>query len=308
MIKIKSISKRYANNIALNNININIAKNTIVGLLGQNGAGKTTLLDIITGCTIPDSGDVIVNNISLKNNPNEVKKLIAYVPEKPPLYYDLTVLEYLNFVGNLKQIIKSDLLEHINEIIKLTGLVTVKERLIGNLSKGFKQRLGIAQALIGNSPILIFDEPTVGLDPKHMIEVMSLIKKLSNNHTIIISSHRLYEIQELCSDYIILHKGEVATTGKINGDLNNSLQVEIIVDKNNKHIIDNIKTLFFVKKIEDTPIFFANENMLKITVHTIGEPLPEKEIYSLLSCLNVIIYSLKRREKSLEQIFLNITA
>ncbi len=308
MIKVVNVSKKYGKNIALNEVTVNVAKNKIVGLLGQNGAGKTTILDIITGCTIPDSGDILINNISIKNKPNEVKKLIGYVPEKPPLYDDMTVFEYLNFVSDLKQINKADIISHMNEVMSLTGLTEVKGRLIGNLSKGYRQRLGIAQALIGDSPILIFDEPTVGLDPKQMIEIMDLIKKLSKNHTIIISSHRLYEIQELCEEYIILHKGKIASTGNINDNVDNNLQLELIVAEDNKSIIDNIKTLNFTKKVDGKPIRFANQNMIKITIYTTGNPLPEKQIYSLLNCLNIPLYSLKRNDKSLEQMFMNITA
>ena len=212
MIEVKNLTKRYGTNTALNNVSFTVEEGTIVGFLGPNGAGKSTTMNIITGYLSATSGSVTVQGKNTLENPNEVKKLIGYLPELPPLYMDMTVKEYLNFMYELKGV-KLDRKQHIGEICRLTKIDNVYTRLIGNLSKGYKQRVGIAQALLGNPPVLILDEPTVGLDPKQIIEIRNLIKSLGRNHTIILSSHILPEVQAVCERVIVMNNGCLVADG-----------------------------------------------------------------------------------------------
>ena len=212
MIEVKNLTKRYGTNTALNNVSFTVEEGTIVGFLGPNGAGKSTTMNIITGYLSATSGSVTVQGKNTLENPNEVKKLIGYLPELPPLYMDMTVKEYLNFMYELKGV-KLDRKQHIGEICRLTKIDNVYNRLIGNLSKGYKQRVGIAQALLGNPPVLILDEPTVGLDPKQIIEIRNLIKSLGRNHTIILSSHILPEVQAVCERVIVMNNGCLVADG-----------------------------------------------------------------------------------------------
>ena len=184
MVEVKNLTKRYGVNMALNNVSFKVEEGTIVGFLGPNGAGKSTTMNIVTGYLSATSGEVTVSGKNTLDEPNEVKKLIGYLPEQPPLYLDMTVKEYLNFMYELKKV-KLPREKHIKEICQLTKIDNVYDRLIGNLSKGYRQRVGIAQALLGNPPVLILDEPTVGLDPKQIIEISNLITNLGRNHTVI---------------------------------------------------------------------------------------------------------------------------
>ena len=212
MIEVKNLTKRYGANLALDNISFSVDEGNILGFLGPNGAGKTTTMNIITGYLSASSGNVTVGGYNTLDNPNEVKKMIGYLPEQPPLYMDMTVKEYLNFMYDLKKAtLPKD--KHLNEICRLTRIENVYNRLIANLSKGYKQRVGIAQALIGNPPVLILDEPTVGLDPKQIIEIRNLIKSLGRNHTVILSSHILPEVQAVCERVIVINRGKLVADG-----------------------------------------------------------------------------------------------
>ncbi len=208
MIKIDHLVKNYGATRAVDDISFEVAKGEIVGLLGPNGAGKSTTMNILTGYLSSTSGRVLVDGLNVLDEPLEVKKRIGYLPEQPPLYLDMTVEEYLIFVYDLKgcELNRTKHLEEICEVVKLTD---VYHRLIKNLSKGYRQRVGIAQALIGNPPVIIFDEPTVGLDPKQIIEIRNLIRTLGRDHTVILSTHILQEVQAVCDRIIIINKGRV---------------------------------------------------------------------------------------------------
>lgn len=206
MIEVKNLTKRYGQNLALDRVSFKIEEGTIVGFLGPNGAGKSTAMNIITGYLSATSGEVTVSGKNTLEEPNEVKKMIGYLPELPPLYMDMTVKEYLNFMYELKKA-KLPREKHLKEICQLVKIENVYNRLIGNLSKGYKQRVGIAQALIGNPPVLILDEPTVGLDPKQVVEIRDLIRHLAKDHTVILSSHILSEIRAVCDRVLIIRKG-----------------------------------------------------------------------------------------------------
>lgn len=215
MIEVKNLSKHYGDKKAVNNISFNVKKGEILGFLGPNGAGKSTTMNMLTGYISSTSGQILINGVDILENPIEAKSNIGYLPEIPPLYVDMTVDGYLNFMYDLKKC-RLTRKAHLKEICDLCKISHVRERLIRNLSKGYKQRVGLAQALINNPPVLILDEPTVGLDPNQIIEIRSLIKKLGKNHTVILSSHILPEIQAVCDRIIIINKGVVAADGTAN--------------------------------------------------------------------------------------------
>lgn len=214
MIEVKNLTKRYGQNLALDRVSFKIEEGTIVGFLGPNGAGKSTTMNIITGYLSATSGEVTVSGKNTLEDPNEVKKQIGYLPEQPPLYMDMTVKEYLNFMYDLKKA-KLPREDHIKEICRLVKIENVYNRLIGNLSKGYKQRVGIAQALLGSPRLIILDEPTVGLDPAQVIEIRKLIRELGRAHTVILSSHILSEVQAVCQQILILSKGHLAAAGSL---------------------------------------------------------------------------------------------
>ena len=215
MIEIKNLVKKYGNNYAVNNINFTVDSGEIVGFLGPNGAGKTTTMNILTGYLSATSGEAKIAGIDILENPMEAKKHIGFLPEHPPLYLDMTVKEYLDFVYDLKKC-KLGKKKHIDEICDVMKIDHVFKRPIAHLSKGYRQRVGIAQALIGNPDILILDEPTVGLDPKQIIEIRNLISNLGKKHTIILSSHILPEVQAVCDRVVIINKGQIVADKKTN--------------------------------------------------------------------------------------------
>ena len=213
MIKVEHLVKRYGSNYALNDVSFEIADGEIVGLLGPNGAGKSTTMNILTGYLSSTSGAAYINGINVLDEPIKAKRLIGFLPEQPPVYPDMTVKEYLNFVYDLKGC-KLDREAHLDEIMDVVKLTNVKGRLIKNLSKGYKQRVGIAQALVGDPKVVIFDEPTVGLDPKQILEVRNLLRTLAKRHTVILSTHILAEVQAVCERILIINKGELIADEK----------------------------------------------------------------------------------------------
>ncbi len=254
MIKAENLVKRYGTNYALNDVSFEIGEGEIVGLLGPNGAGKSTAMNILTGFLSATSGSAYVGGINILEDPINAKKLIGFLPEQPPVYPEMTVLEFLNFVYELK----GTTLEkepHINEILSVVKLTDVKNRLIKNLSKGYKQRVGIAQALIGDPKVVIFDEPSVGLDPKQILEVRNLIRTLGKRHTVILSTHILAEVQAVCERVIIINKGKIiadAKTGEITKTIEDGYAYEAKIIGPQKDVISAIKKLPGVKSAETT--------------------------------------------------------
>ena len=207
MIEVKNVTKKYGNFTAVDNISFNIEEGEIVGLLGPNGAGKSTTMNMITGFIEPTEGEIIIDGNDILKKPKKAKKQIGYMPEGVPLYNDLTVKEFVNYMADLKMVPRKEKKENIQKVLEQTNLVEVKNKLIRNLSRGYKQRVSMAGALVGNPKILILDEPTVGLDPKQITEIRALIKSLGKEHTVILSSHILSEISQICEKVIILNKG-----------------------------------------------------------------------------------------------------
>lgn len=209
MIEVQNLTKSYGGIVAIQSLNFSVKKGEVVGFLGPNGAGKSTTMKIITGFMAPTSGQAIVGGFDVFENPIEVKKKIGYLPETPPVYGDMRVCDYLSYVAELKGVPRNQISKHVSAAIEKTHLGTVEKRMIQNLSKGFKQRVGIAQALVSNPEVLILDEPTVGLDPKQVAEIRELIGQLRGHHTIILSTHILPEVQATCERIVIINKGRI---------------------------------------------------------------------------------------------------
>lgn len=215
VIEVSNLTKKYGERAAIQNLNFKIEKGDVVGLLGPNGAGKSTTMKIITGFMSPTSGVARVGGFDVFENPLAVKKIIGYLPETPPLYLDMIVEDYLRYVAELKLVNKDEIKKNVERSLVKTQLLSVRKWLIRNLSKGFKQRVGIAQALVSNPEVLVLDEPTVGLDPKQVAEIRELIKELKGSHTIILSTHILSEVQATCNKVIIIHQGQIVAQDSI---------------------------------------------------------------------------------------------
>ncbi len=254
MVKAQNLVKRYGNNYALNDVSFEIGDGEIVGLLGPNGAGKSTAMNILTGYLSATSGSAEIDGVNMLENPIEAKRNIGFLPEQPPLYPEMTVIEYLNFVYELKGV-SEDRETHLNNVLESVRLLDVKGRLIKNLSKGYKQRVGIAQALVGNPKVIIFDEPTVGLDPKQIIEVRNLIRSLAKDHTVILSTHILAEVQAVCERVIIINKGKIIADEKTE-DLTKTIEdgyhYKIKVCGPQKEVIDGLEAVRGVKSVTAT--------------------------------------------------------
>ena len=251
MIKIEHLAKQYGRIKAVNDISFEIHDGEIVGFLGPNGAGKSTTMNILCGYLSCSAGKAEINGMDILENPLEAKKQIGFLPEQPPLYMDMTVEEYLNFIYDLKDTtLKRD--EHLAEICEVTGIAHMRKRLIRNLSKGYKQRVGIAQALIGNPSVLIFDEPTVGLDPKQIVEVRNLIRSLGKKHTVILSTHILSEVQAVCDRIIIISKGTIVAnekTEEISKAVTNVSKLTAKICGPEKEILSAIRSLAGVSSV-----------------------------------------------------------
>lgn len=251
MIEIKNLVRKFGDKYALDDVSFTIKTGEIVGFLGPNGAGKSTTMNIITGYLSPTSGSVSVDGVDVFFNPLAVKKKIGFLPEQPPLYIDMTVWEYLSFVFDLKGC-SFNKKAHLTEICEVVKILDVKNRLIKNLSKGYKQRVGIAGAIVGNPEVIIFDEPTVGLDPKQIIEVRNLLRSLGKNHTVILSTHILSEVQAICDRIIIINEGKIIAdekTSKLNQSLGQNNRFKVKVAGPIKEVTKLLKELHGVTKV-----------------------------------------------------------
>lgn len=254
MIEVNNLCKNYGERKAIQDLNFKISQGDVVGLLGPNGAGKSTTMKIITGFMAPTSGVAKICGFDVFENPYEVKKRIGYLPESPPVYLDMTVQDYLNFVADLKLVEGAKKKSFIEKALQKTQLQDVRSRLIKNLSKGFRQRVGIAQALVSDPDVLVLDEPTVGLDPKQVAEVRELIKELRGQHTIILSTHILPEVQATCNRVIIIHNGQIKAEDSIDNieKLNQGLITVNVKTKKNILLTSEFKKIVGVEKVEET--------------------------------------------------------
>lgn len=252
MIEVQGLVKRYGKHLAVDDLNFTIEEGRIYGFLGPNGAGKSTTMNIMTGYLGATSGKVLINGHDVLTEPAEAKKHIGYLPEHPPLYMEMTVEEYLRFVAELKKIPKNELAGQVEEAIKRTRLSEVQHRLIHNLSKGYKQRVGLAQAIMGFPDIIILDEPTVGLDPKQIIEIRELIRELAKNHTVILSSHILAEVREVCDEIMIISRGKLVandTPENLERDMGGKSHVEIEVKASEDETLQILDSLSGIRSL-----------------------------------------------------------
>ena len=307
MIEVKNLTKMYGQKAAVNNVSFEISDGEIVGFLGPNGAGKTTTMNILTGYLSATSGKTLVNGIDVLENPIEVKKQIGYLPEQPPLYMDMTVKEYLNFIFDLKKV-KLDRQKHIKEICDLVKISDVYNRIIKNLSKGYRQRVGIAQALIGNPNVLILDEPTVGLDPNQIIEIRNLIKKLGKKHTVILSSHILSEVQAVCDRIIVINKGNLIADGtadSLSKELSKDHRLTIRVDGAENDVYSILTKINGVVKVEK--LGKREQGSYDFIIESEPEKDLRREISKRLAERGYAILMFKSNELTLEDIFLKLT-
>lgn len=308
LIEVTHLVKKYGKHVAVNDISFHVKEGEILGFLGPNGAGKSTTMNMMTGYLSSTSGSIKINGIDILENPIEAKKNIGYLPEIPPLYMDMTVNEYLTFVARLKKCKKSELKEHISTTLKRVEIEHVQNRLIKNLSKGYKQRVGLASALIGNPKLLILDEPTVGLDPKQIIEMRALIKDLSKKHTIILSSHILSEISAICDKIMIINKGTmVALDSPENLQHLFSKNVRILlrlrsIDDEFISSLHKIEGIISVKELET-----VEEGTIELAIEAKENMDVREAIFNLCAKANHPLLMMQSENISLEDIFLMAT-
>ena len=308
MIQIEHLTKKYGEHLAVDDLNISVEPGKIYGFLGPNGAGKSTTMNIITGYLAATEGTVQINGYDIFDQPEEAKKCIGYLPELPPLYMDMTAREYLYFVSDLKKVDKRMKKHMIEEIMVETGIVEVADRLIKHLSKGYKQRVGIAQALVGYPPVLILDEPTVGLDPNQIIEVRELIKKLGQQHTIILSSHILSEVSAVCDFVWIINKGKLVAADTPE-NLSDNMDRSIYFDLTLKGSLENIQEIVAKQSlIASYEVNEVDDKDVKITVKILEDKEDlEEALFYLFADNRIPILSSVRKSNSLEDVFLAIT-
>ncbi|MBE5814239.1 MAG: ABC transporter ATP-binding protein [Clostridiales bacterium] len=304
MIRLEQVTKRYGSVQALKGVSLEVKKGEVLGLLGQNGAGKTTLLNILTGYLAPTGGRALIGGYDPLLESREAKRRLGYLPEHPPLYDEMTVREYLSFAAELKGVVRRAIPAHVDEVMALTGLSDMQNRLLSHLSKGYRQRAGFAQAMCGDPEVLVLDEPTVGLDPKQITEIRQLIQSLAKGRTIVFSSHILSEVQQLCTHVVILHDGLVrvdspmATLGQ-----GSETTLRLCAAADETRLLTAVKQLDGVCRIEAQPTAREGAAELLITFREVQEP--ERRLSALLSHLGAPILHLSRQGGSLEQIFLD---
>ncbi len=308
MVEVRNLTKRYGANLAVDHVSFSIEEGSIVGFLGPNGAGKSTTMNIITGYLSATEGSVTVSGKNTLDDPNEVKRMIGYLPEQPPLYLDMTVKEYLNFVYELKKA-EQPRKEHIEEICRLVKIDNVYNRLVGNLSKGYKQRVGIAQALIGNPPVLILDEPTVGLDPKQIIEIRTLIKNLGRNHTVILSSHILPEVQAVCERIIVINNGKLVADGATDTlahDLSQDHRLIMRAEGPEREILHAIEAMEHVMDVYS--IGEKEHGAYEFSVESAPDIDIRRDLFALMARNGWPILALRNTDLTLEDLFLQLTS
>ena len=306
MIEVKNLTKRYGKNTAIDNISFTIEKGKIYGFLGPNGAGKTTTMNIITGCLAASEGQVLINGSDIFENPKKAKRSLGDLPEQPPLYLDMTPFEYLKFVAEAKGVKKSDILNQVKDAMEKTKITDVQHRLIKNLSKGYKQRVGIAQAILANPETVILDEPTVGLDPIQIIEIRDLIKSLGSEHTVILSSHILSEVSTICDEIIVISHGKLVaidTPKNLESKFSNSNITEFII-RGDKVIVENAFNKII--GIDKFTISDSSDDTVKVTVESMADDISDRVFFAMAEIHTPIIQS-NKKHASLEDIFIELT-
>ncbi len=310
MIQVEHLSKKYGDFLAVDDLSFTIEDGHIYGFLGPNGAGKSTTLNIMTGCLAATSGDIKIDGYDIYENEKEAKKLLGYLPEIPPLYVDQTPREYLSFVAEAKGISKADREAEIEKVIEETHIEDVADRLIKHLSKGYRQRVGIAQALLGNPSVIILDEPTVGLDPMQIIEIRDLIAELGKNHTVILSSHILSEVQAICEKVLIIYKGKLVAFDNqenLSKRLSSGNSIEIMAECSAKDLVNMIGSISDVTRYE---IKKEEDGKTEATLYTDAEnPLDAcRTVFKSFADGEVNLLTLNPVKTTLEDIFIELTS
>lgn len=308
MIEVENLTKKYGSQVAVDNLSFRVERGMIYGFLGPNGAGKSTTMNMMTGYIAATSGTVKINGYDILKNPEQAKKSIGYLPELPPVYPDMTVYEYLRFVAELKKVKKNERQAQIEDVMKQTQIEDVKGRLIKNLSKGYKQRVGLAQAIIGYPEVIILDEPTVGLDPKQIIEIRELIRELAKKHTIILSSHILSEVSAVCDHIMIISKGKLVASDTPEGLmtlLKGGRQMKLSVLGEQSKVEELLRSMESVKDFSMQPP--RAEGMVSVNIRTEDTEDIRVELFRRLAAADMPIMELSLSEKSLEDVFLELT-
>lgn len=308
MIEVKNLVKKYGDHLAVDHLSFHVEKGQIYGFLGPNGAGKSTTMNIMTGYIASTDGEVIINGHNILEEPEEAKKCIGYLPEQPPLYFDMTVKEYLKFAAELKKVPRDRRENQIKDVMKMVGITNMQERLIKNLSKGYRQRVGLAQAILGYPEIIILDEPTVGLDPKQIIEIRELIRKLAKNHTIILSSHILSEVSEVCDYILIINNGKLVasdTTDNLEKMTmgSNTLELSVKGDRERlKNILDQMEEIREVEWVKS-----EEQDLVSLKITTDENTDVREKIFYKMAEKQMPIMDMHSTRISLEDIFLELT-
>ena len=308
MIEVENLTNKYGSQVAVDNLSFRVERGMIYGFLGPNGAGKSTTMNMMTGYIAATSGTVKINGYDILKNPEQAKKSIGYLPELPPVYPDMTVYEYLRFVAELKKVKKNERQAQIEDVMKQTQIEDVKGRLIKNLSKGYKQRVGLAQAIIGYPEVIILDEPTVGLDPKQIIEIRELIRELAKKHTIILSSHILSEVSAVCDHIMIISKGRLVASDTPEGLmtlLKGGRQMKLSVLGEQSKVEELLQSMESVKDFSMQPP--RAEGMVSVNIRTEDTEDIRVELFHRLAAADMPIMELSLSEKSLEDVFLELT-
>lgn len=304
-VEVRNLTKTYENHLAVDDISFSIETGKIYGFLGPNGAGKSTTMNILAGCLAATSGEVLIQNHDIFEEQREAKRHIGYLPELPPLYLDMTPREYLAFVCEIKRVPKADRAAAILENMRRTGLQDVANRQIGQLSKGYRQRVGIAQALIGNPEVILLDEPTVGLDPAQIIEIRELVRELGKDHTVLLSSHILTEVSELCDEVLILSKGKLVardTPEKLGELLGSGNRLHLVVEGGEAEV------RAVLESIEGLGTLRMNANGTgRVTVEAEADEEAKERVFYAFAQAKMMIREMRSEKMTLEEIFLEYT-
>ena len=307
MIEVKNVTKKYGNKIAVDNISFEVKDGEVVGFLGPNGAGKSTTMNMITGFIEPTDGTIMINGNDISKKAKKAKKQIGYMPENVPLYYELTVKEFITYMAELKFVKRSERKAEVDKVIKEAGLENVKNRLIRNLSRGYKQRVSLAGALVGNPDVIILDEPTVGLDPKQITEIRGLIKELGKKHTVILSTHILSEVSQICEKVVIINKGKIVaidTPENLEQKTKEKNGISVTVE-DRKENMKKLKSK--IPEIEKIEMIKDNEDGTKQFVITSKTDIDlRKKLFEVLPKEEITIFELKKTETSLEDAFIKL--
>lgn len=308
MIEVVNLTKKYGSHVAVDHLSFQVERGMIYGFLGPNGAGKSTTMNMMTGYIAATEGSVKINGYDILLQPEEAKKSIGYLPELPPVYQDMTVYEYLQFVAELKKVKKSERKEQLEQIMEQTKVYEVKDRLIKNLSKGYKQRVGLAQAIVGYPEVIILDEPMVGLDPKQIIEIRELIRELAKKHTVILSSHILSEISAICDHIMIISKGKLVASDTPEGLmklLNGGSRLSLVVKGSQERLDKVLHTIETISEISYMTV--KDEGCVKAELYVEDDEDIRVELFHKLAAEDLVIMELTLSEKSLEEVFLELT-